>query len=96
MGGQLKPVCGSLNEVILWWSAFPVPVYGVSWTAGGDDQLLPVYGSVLKSWVVGNCYLSGFFKLFISKQVLFGTWLGQDQDYLGESPEWLYRYLLLL
>ncbi len=27
---------------------------------------------------------------------LFGTWLGQDQDYLGESPEWLFRYLLLL
>ncbi len=27
---------------------------------------------------------------------MFGTWLGQDQDYLGESPEWLFRYLLLL
>ncbi len=27
---------------------------------------------------------------------LFGTWLGQDQDYLGESPEWLFRCLLLL
>jgi hypothetical protein len=27
---------------------------------------------------------------------LFGTGLGQDQDYLGESPEWLFRYLLLL
>ncbi len=26
---------------------------------------------------------------------LFGMWLGQDQDYLGESREWLYRYLLL-
>jgi hypothetical protein len=24
---------------------------------------------------------------------LFGTWLGQDQDYLGKSPEWLYRNL---
>jgi hypothetical protein len=21
---------------------------------------------------------------------------GNDQDYLGESPEWLFRYLLLL
>ncbi len=27
---------------------------------------------------------------------MFGTWLGQDQDYLGESPEWLFRCLLLL
>ncbi len=29
------------------------------------------------------------------EKTVFGTWLGQDQDYLGESPEWLYRYLLL-
>ncbi len=38
-------------------------------------------------------------EIFVHKMLtenLFSTWLGQDQDYLGESPEWLYRYLLIL
>jgi hypothetical protein len=32
----------------------------------------------------------------LTQRRVFGTWLGQDQDYLGESPEWLFRCLLLL
>ncbi len=39
--------------------------------------------------------LSFFFPVIYTHKV-FRTWLGQDQDYLGESPEWLFRYLLLL
>ncbi len=43
-----------------------------------------------------NLYNSQIFIVSKSYIFLFGTWLGQDQDYLGESPEWLFRYLLLL
>jgi hypothetical protein len=54
-----------------------------------------------KSYTATNSLLKGLsheidFKNFDKKLHNLATWLGQDQDYLGESPEWLYRYLLLL
>jgi hypothetical protein len=33
------------------------------------------------------------FKSLLFLLTVFGTWLGQEQDYLGKSPEWLFRNL---
>ncbi len=60
--------------------------YHTSWRAflfpiGSLDKLLSPIGPLFQ--------LRYYFAAFI----VFGTWLGQDQDYLGESPERLFRYL---